>query len=242
MGTEKWAWLAGSDSSEVTFQRGPTGVFSTFTAPPALEKIDMKYNPVDQTINVFGGSRYISSVKSLYRNYLFQLKIISTCPSGYEPSVSLNSCQKCSSGRYKRLEGNSSCIPCPSNAECSMSNFKYRAGFEPNTDACQPCPINSFKPTVGNYACRQCGPGFIQPITGQTSCQTVMGMKPTAAWTWLGGTFRGDQLSQYGQKDVPGSNNWPGARVLHALAAHDGIIYLFAGNGVGIDNALPDGT
>jgi hypothetical protein len=57
-------------------------------------------------------------------------------------------------------------------------------------------------------------------------------------WTWLGG-YSGP--GDYGEQEVPNSNNWPGSRVDGVYWTLGTALYLFGGDGWG-ENLASDGN
>ena len=61
-----------------------------------------------------------------------------------------------------------------------------------------------------------------------------------STWTWLAGSETQNQPPEYGEKDVPNSNNIPGARY-HATGCYDSItqeFWLFGGEGVTYSDSI----
>lgn len=88
------------------------------------------------------------------------------CPSGsFSNAQSTIECQICTNEQYQPEAGQTTCLACPPNADCSRSptQFSCHKGFTVNpklsNTTCSPCLIGYYKSTIGNQPCTKCPTG-----------------------------------------------------------------------------------
>lgn len=82
-----------------------------------------------------------------------------TCPPGtFSDVASMEFCQTCLKGTYQPVSGKEKCLDCPTNAECSATEFSCHAGYTINAEKtnCTACLAGFWKPLKGNQECSIC--------------------------------------------------------------------------------------
>eukprot|EP00929_Paragymnodinium_shiwhaense_P065096 TRINITY_DN32675_c0_g1_i6.p1 TRINITY_DN32675_c0_g1~~TRINITY_DN32675_c0_g1_i6.p1 ORF type:complete len:2595 (+),score=526.95 TRINITY_DN32675_c0_g1_i6:959-8743(+) len=88
------------------------------------------------------------------------------CPAGRVSGESSAICSTCAAGRYQNETGQSDCKWCQAG--------RYREDGDPNSTACQPCPVGSYGRKVGattRSSCLACLPGRFSATEGQPRCE-----------------------------------------------------------------------
>ena len=115
------------------------------------------------------------------------------CQAGFTISSGGQSCEACTGSTYKNVTGNSACLACPVNSQCSSTQFSCNVGYQLNSlqNGCEVCAVSTYKNFIGNSACISC-PNNSVCITSGFTCHP--GYQPngigTSCETCPGGTYK----------------------------------------------------